>query len=451
MTNIIFSFDTEDYVNPYGADGILGTSAVLREAGFRGCYNVVGLMAEALVEWGRQDAIDEIRKYHEVDYHSHRHSLHPSINEYTDRADFYAALEDFKADESVGLKKVCDIFGVDAETMPSACPPGNSTSYVAHYGYADMGFPIYTGDDLIDTVRSRPIYVCNVATTHYITALENKLFTATEESLKKYLDDKVAKRDLFIFFNHPQRVTCTTYCDIDNFYGVNTPKDKWIPSPPHTDEEIAKFYENFRILVRLIKEDPRFNVITYKELREMLKEDDRIIDAATLKEIKKQLDEEFFPVTTPNSFCLSDVMLAARALLLGESEHKCGYVYGFLDTPYTVPEPVTLTKAEIIEAAKRIRPDRFLPEYIVANDKKIGPADWLRAALAVLVDGAEEYTVMPDGQWQIDLDQFPTLRDLKYDDSWVHCRSLSDKYLSDRFRLQTWTIRLQKGTDRKIF
>ena len=110
MTNIIFSFDTEDYVNPYGADGILGTSAVLREAGFRGCYNVVGLMAEALVEWGRQDAIDEIRKYHEVDYHSHRHSLHPSINEYTDRADFYAALEDFKADESVGLKKVCDIF-----------------------------------------------------------------------------------------------------------------------------------------------------------------------------------------------------------------------------------------------------------------------------------------------------------------------------------------------------
>ena len=451
MTKIIFSFDTEDYVNAYGADGIMGTSAVLREAGVKGCYNIVGLMAEALVKWGRQDAIDEMKNYHEIDYHSHRHSLHPTINEYTDRADFWAALNEFKEDEAKGLKKVCDIFGVDPKTMPAAVPPGNSTSYVAHYGYADMGLPIYAGDDLIDSVRSRPIYACNVLTTHYISALENKLFTATEESLKKYLDEKVAKKDVFTFFNHPQRVTCTTYCDIDNFYGVNTPEDKWIPSPPHTEEEIAKFYENFRILLRLIKEDPRFEIITYSQLRDMMKEDDRIIDLPTLANLKAQLEEDFFPVTTPNSYCIADVMLAARALLLGENEHKCGYVYGFMDTPFSVPAPVTLTKSDVIEAAKRIDPERFIPEYIVVDDKKIGPADWLRAALAVLVDGAEEYTIMPNGQWQIDLDQFPQLRDLHYDDSWIHCKSLSDNYLSDRFRLQSWTFRLPKGTDRKIF
>ena len=34
MTNVIFSFDTEDYVNPHAADGILRVSKIVREAGF---------------------------------------------------------------------------------------------------------------------------------------------------------------------------------------------------------------------------------------------------------------------------------------------------------------------------------------------------------------------------------------------------------------------------------
>ena len=59
MTDIIFSFDTEDYVNPHAAEGILNAARLLREEGVCGCFNVVGLLAEALVEWGRQDIIDE--------------------------------------------------------------------------------------------------------------------------------------------------------------------------------------------------------------------------------------------------------------------------------------------------------------------------------------------------------------------------------------------------------
>ena len=81
MTNVIFSLDTEDYINRDAAEGILRTAQLFRRENIKGCYQIVGMLAEALVEWNRQDIIDELREYHEVDYHSNRHSHHPTINE----------------------------------------------------------------------------------------------------------------------------------------------------------------------------------------------------------------------------------------------------------------------------------------------------------------------------------------------------------------------------------
>jgi len=69
-------------------------------------------------------------------------------------------------------------------------------------------------------------------------------------------------------------------------------------------------------------------------------------------EIKRQLEEYFFPITTPDSYCITDVLFAARDLLLGKEKHECGYVYGFLNTPYGITEKVTLTKDDITDSFK---------------------------------------------------------------------------------------------------
>lgn len=97
MTDIIFSFDTEDYVNKEAADAILNIANILREENVRGCFNVVGRLAESLVKWGRTDVIEAL-KYHEIDNHSLAHSHHPTINEYTDLADYDEALALEKGD-----------------------------------------------------------------------------------------------------------------------------------------------------------------------------------------------------------------------------------------------------------------------------------------------------------------------------------------------------------------
>jgi hypothetical protein len=221
-------------------------------------------------------------------------------------------------------------------------------------------------------------------------------------------------------------------------------------SPRHTPEETEKFYQNYRYLVNLIKNDPRFTVTTYSELGNKYASE-RILTREQLPHIKKQLDEYFFPVTFPDSYCLSDILLACRDLLQGKSSHRCEKVYGFTDTPYTATKRITLTADEIRALADSFRDGEFLPEVLCISDKRIGPADWLRAALALLVDGCEEYTVEPERPWQIDLDEFPDFRDTVYKGTWMHCKDFEDRYITQRGRLQTWTVRLPAGTPRKIF
>lgn len=448
MTNVIFSFDTEDIINERGADGILRCARILREEGIKGCFNIIGLLPNALAEWGRYDIVKEL-KYHEIDFHSHSHSVHPTINEYTDKENYYEALDEFIKDESAGMKKVKEFFNRDY--LPAACIPGNCTSYVAHYGYEKLGFKFFSGDNIYDKVSYRPIYNCNTVSLHYARSLDGVLFRLNKNEIADYVNETARGKHTMIFFHHPQRAYCKTFWDGDNFNKKNTPKDQWIKSEIHNTEDTERFYENFRALVRHLRDDGDFKIITYEELAKQTTEAERIITKKELGEMQNQINEYFFPVTTPNSYCIADIFLACRSLLLGKESHVCGKVYGFLSEPYTASEQITLTYEDAVKIANSIDPDSFLPTEFLVNGKKIGPRDLLDAFLTFLLDGANEYTVKPNQPWQIDLDQFPSLRDLNYKGSWVHADSLNDDYLSDRLRYQSWTVRLPKETKRKIF
>lgn len=448
MTNVIFSFDTEDIINERGTDGIIRCASILREEGVRGCFNIIGLLPEALKEWGRYDVIEAL-SYHEIDFHSHSHSIHPTINEYTDKENFDEALDEFIKDESAGMKKVMDFFGRDY--LPAACIPGNCTSYVAHYGYEKLGFKFFSGDDIYDKLNYRPVYNCNTVSLHYARSLDGVLFRLDKNGIIDFVNETARGKHTMIFFHHPQRAFCKTFWDGDNFNKKNTPKEDWILSEIHAPEDTERFYENFRSLVRFLRDDGDFNIITYDELTKQTAEDARIIDKNELTEIRKQLNEYFFPITTPNSYCISDIFLACRSLLLGSENHVCGKVYGFLSEPYITNEQITLTYKDAVKIAKSINPNQFLPTEFWVNDKKIGTRDLLDAFLAFLLDGVDEYTVIPNQPWQIDLDQFPSLRDLNYRNSWINADTLNDDYLSARLRYQSWTIRLPKHTKRKIF
>ena len=447
MTNIVFSFDTEDFVNPGGADAIKKLIEIMDEEGVTGCFNTVGRLALALEKWGRQDVIEKM-KHHEIETHTRNHSVHPTNCEYTDIPEYAPGEKEFLRIEQDGVDILKRVFDLDEVTI--ACPPGLDTSYVSHYGFAKMGMKIYTGSFVVDRPHNRPVSYANSYSLNYHDyGLEDFLPTADDRKLREVLDES-AEYDVMVLWNHPAMILYDDFWDEMNYKGVNTPEEEWLPGRPLPQEKVDKFYENFRKLIRLIKADPRFRITTYKTLAKEY-ETTREIRLADIPFIKSQLDEAFFPVTFPDSYCLTDILYACRDFLLGETVHPCGWVFGFLDKPKAIDRPVTVSRAGMEASAKTLSDKDFLPLSVTVDGQELGTADWLRAALELLVSGADRVTVEP-GEWQIDLEKhFPRLAHTCYKGTWVFSEDLQDTYLSDRLRLQSWTIRLPAGTYRFVY
>ena len=454
MTDLVFSFDTEDLANIAGFDGILRTAEILRKHNVRGCFQIVGRLAELLEKHGRQDVIDAL-KYHEIDTHSLGHSLHPTINECTDLENFDEAFDLLLAREKECEDILKRIFGV--EKLRSACPPGNSVSYVAHYVYHHMGIPVYAGDELAGKKLPVPAWYCNLLCTNYDLNLEGFLLKRdeklvpirprTEEEIRAKFDEVAATKDFFVCYHHPSMCMYSQYWDLVNCYGENAPEGQWRESKKNPPEMIEAYYRNFDFLVGMLKADPRFRITTYEKLADRYGNPVRKIRLKDLPALKAQLDEDFHPVTLPHSYCIADIFHACRAFLCGAEEYICGDVRGFLEDPFAITAPTTVTKDELIQSAKRIPAEGWLPRSVIVGSSILGAADWLRAALAALC-GEETVTVAPAG-WQIDLDQFPRLRDLNLKQTWVDVKDMMDNHVSRRNRLQSWTIRLPEGCHRK--
>ena len=435
MTDIIFSFDTEDFTSNRAADAIYREAKILEEEGVRGCFCLVGLLADQLVNWGRDDVLEAL-SHHEINSHTYGHTLHPMINEYTDIEDGNEAIDRVIKEEGKAVEMIKKATGVDE--IYAAVPPGNQKSYAAMYGYHKMGIPIYA-DTFCDTVDGEGTYYCNIYHLAYYEAMEC-FFDGDEKDIAT-LVERVAKRKRAVVYTHPNSAVSIGCWDILNYDKENlVPFGDFLQCPEQPKERTEKFYNNIRTFVRMIKADPRFRIVTYAQITdELKKEGERVVKIEDVAEISRKLNESFENIRTPVSLSISDIMLACRDLLLGKKEHKCGDVYGFLSTPYAISEKVTLLAEDIISSAKEIKNGEFLPTEITVGDTKIGPADWLFAALDVL-QGAKEVTIGPRAQLP-SLDIIPETRDAYFKGTWRHSDSFEDKYLSDRLRLQAWTLR----------
>ena len=434
MTELIFSFDTEDFTSSESMDTILEEANLFREEGVRGCFCLVGLLAKHMKEWGREDVIEAL-SHHEIDSHTYGHTLHPMINEYTDIEDVDEAIARVVKEESLAIDYIKATTG--AERIYAAVPPGNQKSYAAMYGYAKMGIPIYA-DTFCDPLDGRGSHYCNIYHIAYVEAMEC-IMHGDEADIRRLLD-MVATRKRAVLYTHPNMARYSEFWDQVNYHKENlVPFGEWKMCKRRPEEETQKFYANLRTLIRLVKADPRFRITTYEEVTaELEKEPVRMVTLADIPAIRAQLAENFFPVEKPYSLSLTDILWSCRDLLAGKESHTCGDVYGFLDKPYAITEPVTV-KAEDVRAAAAQLGDGFLPASLEVGGVTLGLRDWMTAALAVL-SGEETVTVSPADPLPC-LDILPEVRDSSFRGTWQHSDSFMDNYLSDRLRYQSWTMR----------
>ena len=433
MTDIIISFDTEDFTCNRAADGIYDIAKLLEEEGIRGCFNIVGLLAEQLVAWGRTDVLEAL-KYHEIETHSYGHSLHPCINEYTNTEDFQEAYRELIRQESAGIAAVKAATG--AKRLYAACPPGTNESYVAMYGYHDLGIPCYAGE-LLDSPHTKGMFYCNQLYIFYYEALED-LVSEKRHLASGYLD-RLAERSTVNFYNHPNRLLYSTSWDVHNYLGANlNPFGQWEEACRLTDEERKELLEGIRTFIRMLKADGRFRFVTYGQLVEARCGKERMLTREAIPGIREKLQQRFWPVMEPESLSIADIFAACVTFLRGSKLFAAGRVYGFLEEPYAITEQTVVQAADVQAAAAQIDLTTFLSPYIMVGETKVGPADFLFAMLDVL-SGAEMVTLLPREQ-NLELQEFPRLTTFPLD-KWIFAPDFKAEYLKKRAPLQAWTIR----------
>lgn len=435
MTDVIFSLDTEDFTSNRSADAIYREAEIFREEGVKAGFCIVGLLAKQLENWGRTDVLEAL-KHHDIGTHTYGHSLHPTINEYTDIESFSDAHSELMRQETMAVEMIQHATG---RYPIFSCPPGNQKTYVGMYGFSDLNIPIYA-DTYCDTADGEGAFYCNIYQTQYTFGLECFFENDSDEFMLKKLDE-LAKYKRIIAFTHPNAAVFYSTWDIENYCKKNLCEFGQWKEPPRKPEDITeRFYSNIRKFVRLIKSDKRFNVTSYSELADTLKkEETRVISRSDIPYIDNALSQEFATIRKPVSLSLSDIFLACHSFLIGKEEHICGKVYGFLDTPYAIKEAVTLKADDIASAARSMDVSGFLPEKIKVGDDCVGPADFMRAALKAL-QGQDTVTVTPLPQLP-SLEILPKTNNCNFKTWIIQSDEFEDNYLSKRLKLQSWTMR----------
>ncbi len=451
-TEVIISFDTEDFSCARAAEPIKQTALLLKDEGVRACYNMVGLLAKQLIAWGRFDVLDAL-KYHEIDFHSLDHSIHPTLVEYTDIEDYDAAHDMIVRKESEGMGMVRAATGVT--DFKAAVPPCSNASYVVQYFYAESGIKVYSGGYAY-MPKGDNLWMFDMLQTEYNATLEWYLFR-DEFNVESFMD-MVAQRKRFVICNHPNRITHDEYWDMVNYNRENKhPWGEWEEAKRHTDYEILRFYERLRLLVQRMKaarnEDgsPRFKFVTYGDIIESVSRE-RVVsrsDMAVYRDaLKKAVTEDnFHPLIFTGigvePISLSECLYSAAKFATTDDESvdlaDSPLLKGFLYMPQGVESNVTVTRDALLDAAKSIDFEKFLPTSFNCNGTSIGPLDLLMGLLDVLVDGASEATITPKPQ-QPNLDEFPVLRDFFIGGTGLYTPEFKDKYISERYRLQAWTM-----------
>ncbi len=433
MTKVIFAFDTEDFTSEKAADAIREEANILTEEGIRGCFCVVGALANQLADWERSDVINAL-KPHEIDTHSLTHSMHPIINEYTDKEDFLRAKEEFLLQERFAEKSIFQTF--ERKKLFAAVPPGNQDSYVAMLGYAEMGIPIYA--DSICDPDGNGIYYCNGFHVRYSSCLEDYLFRVCPP-FKKELD-RLATQDIAVIYTHPHKAMYRESWDILNYDKENLREfNDWIYPSRKRLSQTKRFYKNMHRLIKLLKKDSRFVFSTFEDIAsEYDPFKKRTLSLSQVPVLFETLSRGLTPCNSP-SLSLCDMFFACVNFLQGKKEHLCGPVYGPMEEPQGIQSPVTLTLKEVFESAKSIDTSAPIPSRIRVGQYYIGPADWLYAAVEALY-GVGKIELVPIPQLP-DLDDLPKIKNCSFRGTWRHSDSFEDKYLSDRLRYQSWTMR----------
>lgn len=440
MAQVILSFDTEDYTSEYSNAAARDIAGIMTSEGIKGSFNVVGEAARHIASSPDRSCLEALGR-HEINYHSLRHSWHPTIVEYCDTEDWKEGYRRFLEEETKGIGIVKKSFNV--ERLWAAVPPGNSITMQAVYGYRQLGIPIYSGS-LFKGTKGRGIWFCGALNLENNLYIEDLLLGGKLDETLAHLD-QLASWDRVIICGHPNMSVYRQFWDALNMKGANvSPWGDWKEAERRTTEEVEGYRAGFRRLLRELKNHGGFRFVTYRDVYEEMtgRSCSCILQEDMPDVMRKAVGRFFYFLHRDTSYSLADAFFAAAHFLQGNRHpFMPNGSLGPVEPPEGIRSPVFLSSGSVRMCAARIDPYEPVPSALDAGGVRIGPGDFLRAAKEVF-EGAESFELLP-GPSVPDVSGFYDMDRFRLKNTWMYSDAFEDNWVLRRLMQQAWTIKLE--------
>jgi len=443
MTEVLLSFDTEDYINPEAEKGVMRLAQTLDGQGVRGCLCVVGEVANVWRERGSRHVIEALRP-HEIDVHTWRHSWHPNIVEYSEDEDWDRSLARLLREERYAIDLVMDVCG---RQRPWAfVKPGNSFSAQAIHGSTLLGVPIF-GDSFLDADRGRGLWYCNALNLNYDYSLE-RLFDRGLGAFEAQFDEW-ATWERLILYAHPCQLVLGAFWDGQNMFHHNPPTwGDWVRAPRRPAAQVEHFFHDLDRLLARMRAHGGFEFVTYEHVwQKHAAAVHRRLDREELPALLATASAELAPqvASAGDTWSPAELLAAAVHVLSGRPDPIQAWgVMGPTDDPeagsdVTARGRVDLPVASLVDLAKDLEPVTYLPAEASVDGVSLGTGDLFRA-LAAAVAGAERVALLPGPQLPT-LARRGNLATHRTSGQWCHPAEWTSERVDARLRWQSWTIR----------
>lgn len=459
-TYVTVVFDVEDYISPV-ADSVdeipKWLAETMTEVGVTGTFFVIGEKARSLEARGRQDVIAAMAA-HDIGSHTNFGSIHPTVTEILEYADWDQGVMAMLENESEGFEELERIFGIPVRSLARH---GGSYGPQLVYALGQMGKSyVYSP---VRLPGKHVVWFCNTLNFHGDygafddTYYRDELFEPVFDSLQKNFLSDIEGVDMISFFAcHPTKVRAEQFWDFNFYEGANPPPDSLKPPALRPAESMATARKNFRRLMQFLKDQEEIEITTISDLMDRFSYQPVTIRKEDLKGIAERIssegqvvyDEVYSPAEVFTALAVSLGDYADRGKVPGKIQRDSPL--GPMVMPPEIPDVSSLSREQVFELAAlaldSIRNRGSLPSVLSSGEGLLGTGSLLHLFSTLYLDingktQQERYEVIPFDPYPMEHEKEIISEVLSYKDWIVHRTDLDMSHLADMTRMQLWTLK----------
>jgi len=413
---IVFSFDTEDYVDPVSNDALKALAQSHTRHDMPASFGLVGEKARFLQARGRRDVIEAIAE-HEIAYHSDHHFMLPDTHyedtftpEYMEKAGWDLAVARLSAEESRGVRDVERICGKRPRTWLRTYGDWAPQVLAA---LDRVGIRVFAYGPPFHIEDPRPIWYCNqlvVANPRmmYEQNLHRDDMSAAEKlaAHKQTLSDHLEKGTARLgVVTHPTRFISDVWWEEPNLWGgihQPPPRNDWTIPPrfaPDKSKELLWIADRF---IEFASEIPDLEPVTFGDFEKQLCQQQSWLDRNQVARLAEGMDSRIRWAEVDGIPVSPAEMLALFALATAEPDMNILPIrpmMGPTEEPLASGEPKPMPHAALTTAARRLenglRDRACVPACVRTAVGPVGPGACLLALAEALRNPEAETITLP--------------------------------------------------------